>query len=139
MLGIECRPASGGPAVRKEAVMRVRVALSVLAAAGILGGGAQVAAGASVSLCVPSGAAGQTVTSGACSSGGTTVALPSSSADQQTLISVLPYIKFTAAGVGGKPTIKITGANMQLLSGSGSTSGAVNGKGNLVIGYDESP
>src|SRR3954468_1237481 len=100
--------------------MRVRVALLVLVVAGIFGGIVQAAAGASVSLCVPSGAAGQAVTSGACSSGGTMVELPSSSADQQTLISVLPYLKFGSSGVGGKPTIKVSGANLQVLNGAGS-------------------
>jgi len=65
------------------------------------------------------------------------VALPSEEAEQQKLLAILPYIKYVASGVGGKPTIQITGANLQILSGSGSTSGAVNGAGNLVIGYDE--
>jgi hypothetical protein len=37
----------------------------------------------------------------------------------------------------GKPTLTITGANLQLLSGSGNTAAAPNGKGNLIVGYDE--
>ena len=39
---------------------------------------------------------------------------------------------------GGKPTIQISGANLQLVNGSGSTE-TLNGAGNLVIGYDEMP
>lgn len=93
----------------------------------------------SVALCVSS-TAGVPVTSagsGSCALG-TRVALPASAADQQTLISILPYVRFNAAGVGGKPTITITGGNMQITNGAGSTA-SVNGTGNLVLGYDESP
>jgi trimeric autotransporter adhesin len=92
----------------------------------------------SVSLCVSS-TAGQPVTSGACSSGGTTVKLPASAADQNTLLSVLPHMSFVSSGVGGKPTIRFSGVNVQIVSGSGATNGTVNGEGNLVLGYDENP
>ena len=34
-------------------------------------------------------------------------------------------------------TIRITGANLQIVSGSGATDGPINGKGNLIIGYNE--
>jgi hypothetical protein len=51
----------------------------------------------SVSLCV-SATAGQAVTSGACSSGGTTVKLPASATDQNTLLSVLPHMSATSMG-----------------------------------------
>lgn len=34
-------------------------------------------------------------------------------------------------------TTRFTGTNVQLLSGSGSTSGAINGLGNLIVGYNE--
>ncbi|HEX4429746.1 MAG TPA: hypothetical protein VHZ96_10815, partial [Frankiaceae bacterium] len=98
-------------------------------------GWAGSALAASVSLCVPASGA---VTGGACTGSGTTVALPSSATDQQTLISLLPYLSYTASGIGGKPTIKITGANMQIVNGSGSTT-TLNGTGNLVLGYDETP
>jgi hypothetical protein len=99
--------------------------------------GVSGALASSVSLCVPS-TGGKTVTSGACSVSGTTVKLPASSTDQQTLISILPHIKFSSAGVGGKPTITFTGANVQIVDGAGSTA-TVNGTGNLVVGYDENP
>jgi len=52
-------------------------------------------------------------------------------------LSLLP--KYVASGVGGKPTLVFEGVNVQIESGSGSTSGTVNGEGNLVIGYDENP
>src|SRR5207248_2229258 len=93
---------------------------------------------ASVSLCV-SPTHGAAVSSGACSGAGTTVALPASNTDQQTLLSILPHVSFTAAGVGGKPTIRFSGVNVQVVSGSGTTSGTVNGEGNLIVGYAENP
>jgi len=96
---------------------------------------------AQVNLCVPS-TAGQPITSNgsgtSCASGKTAVALPSSAADQATLIAVLPHLSFSSSGVDGKPTIRITGVNVQLEDGAGSTA-AVNGEGNLVIGYDQTP
>jgi hypothetical protein len=39
--------------------------------------------------------------------------------------------------VGGKPTIRFSGVNVQVVSGAGKTNAVVNGMGNLVIGYDE--
>jgi hypothetical protein len=44
-----------------------------------------------------------------------------SKSDQETLKSILPYIKFVASGVGGKPTIQISGANLQIIHGELST------------------
>jgi hypothetical protein len=35
--------------------------------------------------------------------------------------------------------VAITGANLHIVSGSGSTAGTVNGLGNLIIGYNEAP
>jgi hypothetical protein len=34
-------------------------------------------------------------------------------------------------------TFQFTGVNVQIVSGSGTTDGAVNGKGNLIVGYNE--
>jgi hypothetical protein len=118
--------------------MRRASVVSVVVTALFLGG-ASTAWGASVTLCVPSSAGG-TVTSagGAGCSSGTPVQLPSSSAEQRTLIDVLPYLSFSSSGIDGKPTIQVSGANLQIIDGSGSTT-SVNGTGNLVIGYDESP
>jgi hypothetical protein len=109
--------------------------LVALATAITLCFGAADAFAASVSMCVPT-TPGQPLVSGACSGSGTTVALPASSADQQTLISILPYVRFVASGVGGLPTVQFTGANVQIVNGAGSTA-KTNGAGNLVLGYDE--
>jgi hypothetical protein len=59
-----------------------------------------------------------------------------STAEQATLKTVLPYLKYVASGVGGKPTIQFSGANVQIVNGAGKTE-SVNGAGNLIIGYDE--
>jgi hypothetical protein len=63
-----------------------------------------------------------------------TVQLPGTG-DLETLNKLLPHLKFEEQGVGGKPTIQVTGANLQIVSGSGKTNGPVNGAGNLIIGY----
>jgi trimeric autotransporter adhesin len=55
----------------------------------------------------------------------------------ETLDKLLSHMTFTESGVGGKPTIQFSGVNIQIVSGAGKTSAAVNGEGNLVIGYDE--
>ncbi len=51
------------------------------------------------------------------------------------LKEALPYIKFVSSGVGGKPTIQVSGANLQIVNGEGKEN-SVNGVGNLVVGYD---
>src|SRR5438067_10562765 len=78
--------------------------------------------------CIPT-TAGQPVVSGgtgaapSCASGTTAVLAPT----------------YVASGVGGKPTVQFAAVNVQIVSGSGATDGAVNGEGNLVLGYDENP
>ncbi|MGP0103174.1 MAG: hypothetical protein ACLPUT_16330 [Solirubrobacteraceae bacterium] len=62
-----------------------------------------------------------------------------SSAEQEALKAVLPYIRLVSSGVDGKPTIQFTGANVQILSGAGKESALGSGEGNLIVGYDESP
>jgi hypothetical protein len=64
------------------------------------------------------------------------VALPREESEQQSLLSILSHAKYVGSGVAGKPTIQFTGVNVQVVNGEGATS-AVNGEGNLVIGYDE--
>jgi hypothetical protein len=39
----------------------------------------------------------------------TKVALPKEESEQQKLLAILPYIKYVASGVGGKPTIQVLG------------------------------
>jgi len=58
------------------------------------------------------------------------------SGELETLKSILPYVRYVAAGVGGKPTIQFSAVNVQVVNGEGVTT-SVNGEGNLVIGYDE--
>jgi hypothetical protein len=96
----------------------------------------------SVSLCISS-KKGADVKSGECPSDTktvtyTSVKLPAEPEAQQTLLSILPYIKYVASGVGSKPTIQFSGANVQILSGTG-TEETLNGAGNLIVGYDPSP
>src|SRR5262249_17051572 len=115
--------------------------VGVLLAAAFLMMASGALAASSVSLCVSS-KQGVPVTSGECPANTknvtyTPVVLPSEPAAQQTLISILPYLSFAPEGVGGKPTIQVTGANLQIVSGSGKTNGPVNGAGNLIIGYDD--
>jgi hypothetical protein len=38
----------------------------------------------------------------------------------------------------GQPTVRFSGVNVQVVDGSGDTEGAVNGTGNLIVGYNES-
>ena len=119
------------------------VAASLLA---VTAGGAMAAS--SIYLCIGE-KAGQGV-----KSGGTTgtcpavtekqkvvyvpVALPKEAAEQQTLLSILSHAKFIESGIGGKPTIRFSGVNVQIVNGEG-TSTTTNGEGNLVLGYDETP
>jgi hypothetical protein len=56
--------------------------------------------------------------------------------EQEELKALLKYVKVQASGVGGKPTVQVAGANVQILSGAGAES-TDNGEGNLVVGYDE--
>ena len=46
------------------------------------------------------------------------------------------HIQFLDSGVAGKPTVRFSGVNVQIVNGQGTTSSA-NGEGNVVIGYDE--
>ena len=105
------------------------VATAASIAAAVFGLAASAAWGAAVTPgweCIPT-TQGQAVVSGgtgsapACGSGTTAVLAPT----------------YVSSGVGGKPTVEFSAVNVQIVSGSGSTSGAVNGEGNLVIGYAE--
>jgi hypothetical protein len=90
-----------------------------------------------VKLCIPSkeGKTPVTPKGGVCKRGYTLSELPG---EQETAIleKVAPHIKYEEHGVGGKPTIQFSGVNVQVVNGEGKTE-AVNGEGNLVIGYDE--
>jgi hypothetical protein len=134
-----------------------RVALAVGMAAGFLlvsASGAFAAGG--VSLCIPEAenAAPVTPTKGACPAKykltelgaegkagkegkeGTFAGL--TTAEKETLLAVLPYVKFVKEGIDKKPTIQFSGANVQVVSGAAKES-EINGLGNLVVGRDEEP
>jgi hypothetical protein len=112
----------------------------VIAISSLLTFGVAAASAESTWLCVPK-TAGKAVTSGGtegkCEGENTKVELPPA-AELPTLVSILPYIKYVASGIGSKPTIKFEGANVQIVNGEGTT-GTKNSKGNLVIGYNEGP
>jgi hypothetical protein len=76
--------------------------------------------------CVPT-TAGQAVVSGG------TGAAPSCSSGTPVLAPT-----YITTGVDGKPTVQISGVNVQVINGSGSET-TLNGTGNLIIGYDEKP
>src|SRR5437763_3337628 len=78
--------------------------------------------------CVPT-AGGQAVVSGG------TGSAPSCGAGKTAVLAPT----YVPSGAGGKPTVQFAAVNVQVVSGSGATDGAVNGTGNLVIGYDENP
>jgi hypothetical protein len=70
-------------------------------------------------------------------------AVESTVTDQGTAIATLedsevmdlePYISVDSSN---KPTVILAGVNLQVVSGSGSTHGALNGLGNLIVGYNE--
>jgi hypothetical protein len=65
------------------------------------------------------------------------VALPGEESEQQKLLAILPYLKYVAKGVGGKPTIQVEGANLQVLSRTIPQRSGVDGTGNLVVGGNE--
>src|SRR5690349_23345621 len=106
----------------------MRLSKAAAAATIVLGWATPATAGATTPgwECIPA-TAGQAVVSGgtgsapACAAGSTAVLAPT----------------FVSSGVGGKPTVQFSGVNVQVVSGTGSTSGPVNGEGNLVVGYAE--
>ena len=78
------------------------------------------------------------------------VALQSQNANQQSAINAIqgsnvmginPYVQLTDIVDNNSgalyATVRITGANLQVVSGSGHTAGAANGLGNVIVGYNE--
>ena len=135
-----------------KTVRRAGVAVCVGLGCSLLMAGSAAAAGGT-KMCVPKkeGKPLVTPTKGACKKGYTLTELgaqgkpgkegpegksPISDEEAATLKAVLPYIKYVASGVGGKPTIQFSGVNVQIVNGEGKTESA-NGEGNVVIGYDE--
>ena len=124
--------------IRKQALALGATAAATLGAAGAARAGTFICVPATAGAAVTSGG-----TSGTCATGTTTVELPSSQQDQQTLIKILPYLSFEQyldghAPVSGivnppaHPTIVVHGANVQVVKTRGAT--AADGTGNLVVG-----
>ena len=59
-----------------------------------------------------------------------------SEGEQDELKALLKYVQVEPSGIDAKPTLRVTGANVQIVNGAGKTE-STNGEGNLVIGYDE--
>jgi hypothetical protein len=101
-----------------------RASLGVIAAVVVLGTAASAAWAVTPGWeCVPK-TTGQAVVSGG------TGATPSCG-NATTPVLAPTYV---ASGAGGKPTVEFSAVNVQIVSGSGNTNAAVNGKGNLIIG-----
>src|ERR1700758_1264362 len=109
---------------------RALAAALVATGACILVVGVGDASAASLFLCVPT-TAGQPAVSGGSSASGC------GSGTTAVNASILSHASYTDSGIDGQPTITFSGVNVQVVSGSGSTSGTVNGQGNLIIGYAE--
>jgi hypothetical protein len=60
-----------------------------------------------------------------------------SESEEAQLKALLKYLKVESSGIDGKPTVKLTGANLQVASGE--KEAETNGLGNVVIGADEKP
>lgn len=75
-----------------------------------------------------------TVHGSTCKSGYEAIELPSANE-----LEILKHASYTPSGVDSKPTVVFSGVNVQVESGAGSESAAVNGEGNLIVGYDEVP
>jgi hypothetical protein len=120
--------------VLQDALAMIAVALGILVS---LAGPAVAAS--SVYLCVPekAGAAVKSGgTAGICKEKFSKVALPAVESEQQKLLALLPHLSYAGSGVGGKPTIRFSGVNVQVVDGAGTTRSAT-GTGNVILGYDE--
>lgn len=119
--------------MHKSITTAIRTGAVAAAAAAVM----PVAAQAGTFICVPPQAGVAVVSggpNGTCDSVSTPVQLPSSAADQKTLIDILPYTSFKASGIGSKPTITFKGANVQLTRADPRSN---DGTGNLVVGSAE--
>jgi hypothetical protein len=124
-----------------------RILICVAAVAIIAASAATAAAASGQQLCVgsPGSAVATPVSASTCSPGQTLITLATQSevstlqSQVAALQKTLSKVSYSPAGLNGLPTLRITGANLQILSGSGSTEGTVNGLGNLILGYGENP
>jgi hypothetical protein len=61
---------------------------------------------------------------------GSDTALAARVAELEALLSDVSRVE-----VGGHPTVRFSGVNVQVVNGAGTTSGGANGRGNLIVGY----
>jgi hypothetical protein len=106
---------------------------------------ASASAETTTTICVPEASSKpvlSTNTKGECPTKGTKVPVKYKSVQLpgtgglETLNKILSDITYVESGVAGKPTIRLSGVNVQVVNGEGRTD-TTNGEGNLVIGYDE--
>src|SRR5205807_3873238 len=131
--GVRCPSRAGWLRAESGVVMGARwmsrsaaVVAVVVVWGGVLAGGA-LAAVTPGWECVPT-TAGQAVVSGGAG------ATPSCGGNETAVLAPT----YVSSGVGGKPTVKFSAVNVQILNGAGSTA-SLNGTGNMVVGYDENP
>jgi hypothetical protein len=104
-----------------------------------------------LSFCIPkkAGRAVTTPVNGRCPAGASLKAASASAAQLDATRAALQDARAQIAGlkhllagisrgtVNGRPTLTISGLNVRVVDGTGSTDGAPNGLGNLIVGYDE--
>ncbi len=117
----------------------VTAACLVAGLAAVVPGGA-IASGLKVCVQNKEGGSIKLPKGGVCKTGYTLTELgePSvlSKTEQEELKELRKYAKVVPSGIDGKPTVQVTGANVQIVNGERKTA-TTNGEGNLVIGYDE--
>jgi hypothetical protein len=130
-------------------------AVAALDSRGAFASARSVASSGGITLCATPGATVRFSPSGACPASATALVV-AANADLQALASQVltlqgevatlqgqvSSLQTLLAGVSrtslfGQDTLRLSGMNVQIVNGSGSTS-TVNGLGNLIIGYDES-
>jgi len=94
--------------------------------------------GSSLCLCFVSTGAAQVVCVRSSPNGGPVRARSACKPSETQLGSLAAFQVLLGAlsSEEGGATLRLTGVNLQLVSGSGSTDGPINGRGNLVIGYN---
>lgn len=119
----------------------VGVAMSVVVClSSVMASGASARPVGPIYMCVPTESGSAVVSGGAtgeCKKGYSSVGLPSNPEQQEKFISIIKHITYKEKGIDGKPTIQISGVDLQLYAGA--KEDEVTGLGNFVIGNDESP
>ena len=126
--------------LRFKALTGVVVAACLVAGLAAVVPGAAIASGLKVCVQNKEGGSIKLPKGGVCKTGYTLTELgePSvlSKTEQEELKELRKYAKVIPSGIDGKPTVQVSGANVQIVNGEGKTR-STNGEGNLVLGYDE--